>query len=140
MAQLFSLGHFERMKHSDIASGLVTYDFERFFPHKSWVSDWATDETYPAGYCYKILSVRDEVDDRVELVLVRAFRDGTKEELHRARVRVCEVDDAAGILSRGLAQKFGLDFEEQDYSTARSLEQFHISTQKYGWSMHKPVA
>jgi hypothetical protein len=128
------------MINLDTGSGLVTYDFERFFPHKSWVSGWTTDETYPAGFCYKILSVRDEVDARVELVLVRAFRDGAKEELHRARVRIGEADDAASIFSRGLAQNFGLDFETQDYTTARSLEQFHVLTQEYGWSMHKPVA
>jgi len=128
------------MKHSDISSGLVTYDFERFFPHKSWVSDWATDETYPAGFCYKILSVRDEIDDQVELVLVRAFRDGTKEKLHRASVRIDEADEAANIFSRGLSQKFGLDFEEQDYTSTRSLGQFHVLIQKYGWSMHKQVA
>jgi len=127
------------MDDSDKASGLVKYDFERFFPHKSWVSNWATDETYPTGYCYKILSVRDEIDDRVELVLVRAFRDGTKEELHRAKVPVSDVNDAVGIFSRGLAQKFELDFEEQDYTTARNLEQFHVLIKKYGWSMHKPV-
>jgi len=85
------------MNNSDIGSGLINYDFERFFPHKSWVSGWATDETYRAGFCYKILSVRDEIDGRVELVLVRSFRDGTKEELHRARISIGEADDAASI-------------------------------------------
>ena len=128
------------MNNSDVGPGLINYDFERFFPHKSWVSNWTTDETYPDGYCYKILSVRDEVDRNVELILVRSFRDGTKEELHRARVRVCDVDNAAGIFSRGLADKYGLDFEEQDYMTARSLEEFRVLTQKYGWSMHNPAA
>jgi hypothetical protein len=138
--QPYWLGFLDHMNNSDIGPALTNYDFERFFPHKSWVSAWAKDETYPAGYCYKILSVRDEVDGHVELVLIRAYRDGTKDELHRARVRVAVADDAAGVFSRGLAQKFGLTFEEQDYRAARSLEQFHVLTQKYGWSMSKPVA
>jgi hypothetical protein len=123
------------MTSSDIGIGLVNFDFVRFFPQKFWVSNWATDETYPSGYCYKILAVRDEMERRVELVLIRSQRDGTKEELHRAAVPIGELDEAASVFSVGLAKKFGLDFEEQDFSAVRTLEEFRALSQKYGWSL-----
>ena len=123
------------MTSSDIDIGLVNFDFVRFFPQKFWVSNWATDETYPSGYCYKILAVRDEMERRVELVLIRSQRDGTKEELHRAAVPIGELDEAASVFSVGLAKKFGLDFEEQDFSAVRTLEEFRALSQKYGWSL-----
>ena len=124
-----------RMTNSDTSIGLVSFDFARFFPQKFWVSNWASDETYPAGFCYKILTVRDKVDHKAELVLVRLQRNGTKEELHRAAVPIEELDKAASIFSVGLAKKFGLDFEEQDFSAVRTLEEFRALSQKYGWSL-----
>ena len=114
--------------------GLVNFDFLRFFPQKFWVSNSATDKIYPAGYCYKILSVRDENESKAELVLIRSQRDGTKETLHRAIVSLGELDEAASIFSVGLAKKFGLDFEEQDFTAVRTLEEFRAISQKYGWS------
>jgi hypothetical protein len=128
------------MTSSDIDIGLVNFDFVRFFPQKFWVSNWATDETYPAGYCYKILAVRDEMERKVELVLIRSHRDGTKEELHRAAVPIGEVDEAASIFSVGLAKKFGLDFEEQDFSAVRTLEEFRALSRKYGWALQNREA
>jgi hypothetical protein len=53
--------------------GFVELDFDRCFSGKTWVSNWAKDKSYPHGYCYKLMSVRDAKKHTVEMV----FREGT---------------------------------------------------------------
>jgi hypothetical protein len=81
------------------------------------------------------LSVRDEDMNKAELVLIRNFRDGTKEVLHRACVPLTELKSAASVFVDGLSKKLNLNFEEQDYRTAKTLDDFHQLTTNYGWSM-----
>src|SRR5688572_23515166 len=117
---------------------LATFDFENLFPHKFWISDWHKNETFPDGFCYKLLSTRDERSGEVEIVLLRALRDGQKEELYRARVSEADADKAANVFVRGLEVRLGIGFEEQDYSGVRSLSEFQRLAEKHGWSLHGP--
>ena len=116
--------------------GIITFDFHYIFPHFFWISNWVVDVTYPKGVCYKILSVRDEAASMGELVLIRTFRDGTKEILHRARVPLNELQNAASIFVDGLSKKLDVNFEEQDYRMAKTIDEFKQITTKYGWVMN----
>ncbi|HSY44023.1 MAG TPA: hypothetical protein VK811_08925 [Candidatus Acidoferrum sp.] len=116
--------------------GIINFDFRHVYPHVFWVSNWISDNAYPDGVAYKILSVRNELLDKAELVLVRFFRDGGKEVLHRAHIPLKEVKEAAHFIINGLSKEFHLDFLEQDFHTARTLDDFHALTSKYGWKMN----
>lgn len=118
--------------------GIVNFDFQNVFPYKFWISNWLTDESYPAAVCYKILSVRDEPSNRAQVVLVRSFRDGAKEILHRAEVPFSEVESASQILTGGLKEKLNLNFEEQDFQTARTLSDFNRIASRHGWHIKPP--
>ena len=121
-----------------IGAGIINFDFQTIYPPKFWISNWASDTTYPKGYCYKILSVRNSANARAEIVVLRTYHDGTKEELHRADVSISEVENASSIFVSGLSQRFSLDFEEQDYTHARTLEEFKQLTSEHGWGMQRP--
>ena len=110
--------------------GIISFDFQHVFPHLFWISNWVVDATYPKGVCYKILSVRDEAASLGELVLIRTLRDGTKEILHRARVHLNELQNAASIFVDGLSKKLGLNFEEQDYRMVKTIDEFKQITTK----------
>lgn len=122
---------------SDI-SGIVQFNFKTTFPHIFWVSNTISDTEYPNGVSYKILSVRNETENWSELALVRSFSDGKKEVLHRAKVSIAELTNAASIFTKGLIEKLGLDFEMQDFQTARTFETFRELAKKYGWSLGNP--
>jgi len=117
----------------------ITLDFRRFFPHKCWVSDWGKDPTYPDGFRYKILSVRDEKKREVELVILLEQDDGTKEEMHRVKLKPVKfVDKYARTLVDGLEKEDGIEFEEQDLSRVRKEEEFDRAIAKYGWLSREP--
>jgi len=120
------------------SAGIVSFDFQRIFPHIFWISSRVIDKTYPDGVIYKILSVRDEYLKTAELVLIRSLHDGRKEILHRANVPLTELENAAHIFVDGLTKQFHLTFEEQNYENVKKLQEFHKITEKYGWSMKDP--
>ena len=125
----------EPQTNTDLGPGVVNFDYQRWFPHIFWVSQWTSDDSYPNGYCYKLLSVRDEVTGRVEVVVLLAERNGNKHEMTRFSISLVEVRGAAKIWVDGLSKRFNLDFEEQDYSAICTQDEFNDETQKYGWSM-----
>lgn len=114
--------------------GYVKLDFVRFFPHKFWVSTWGTDLSYPDGFRYKLLTVRDETERRVELVLLLEQRDGDKLEMHRATIDMRQVDGYAGAFWKGLEEEHGVSFEEQDFTAARSIIEFDEAVAAHGWN------
>lgn len=126
------------MSKSSEHPGFVKIDFARHFPHKFWISDWSEDQQYPAGFRYKILGVRDETKQVVELVLVLEERNGDKQEMHRAQVKVAAADGYARVFVDGLEEEHGLDFEEQDFTAVRSAEEFDRAVASYGWSGEQP--
>jgi hypothetical protein len=122
--------------NADLGPGVINFDYERWFPHIFWVSQWTSDDSIPDGYCYKLLSVRDESAGRVELVVLLTERNGDKNEMHRFSIPTEQARSAARDWAAGLTKRFGLDFEEQDYSAIRTREDLNAATRKFGWTMH----
>ena len=121
--------------NTDLGPGVVNFDYERWFPHIFWVSQWTSDDSLPGGYCYKILSVRDESTGRAEVVVLLTERNGDKTDMHRFSIPTDQARNAGRDWAAGLTKRFALDFDEQDYSTVRTADDFHAATQKYGWTM-----
>lgn len=121
--------------NAELGPGAVNFDYERWFPHIFWISQWTSDDSYPDGYRYKLFSVRDESAGRVEVAVLLTERSGDKLEMHRFSIPNDQARSAAGEWAAGLAKKFGLDFEEQDYSAIRTRDDFNAATQKYLWTM-----
>ena len=128
------------MAKSSGQPGIVKLDFARYFPHKFWISDWSEDDEYPEGFRYKVLGVRDEEEQAVELVLLLEERNGSKQEVHRALVKVAAADGYARVFVDGLEEEHGLDFEEQDFTAVRTAEEFDRAAAAYGWSDEEPEA
>jgi hypothetical protein len=121
--------------NAELGPGVINFDYERWFPHIFWVSQWTSDDSLPDGYCYKLLSVRDESVGQVELVVLLTERNGYKSEMHRFSVPTEQARSAGRDWAAGLTKRFSLDFEEQDYSAIRTRDDFNVTTQKYGWTM-----
>jgi hypothetical protein len=126
------------MRNEELGSAFVNFDFTRWFPHVFWVSDWKEDESYPGGYRYKVLSVRDVIDQRVEVVVVLEERNGPKTEMARVSGPLSGVRGMAIHFTDGLAGRFGLTFQEQDFSTVRDEEAFDANAKEYGWTLSGP--
>jgi hypothetical protein len=121
--------------NSEMGPGVVNFDYERWFPHIFWISQWVTDNSFPEGYCYKILSVRDQTAKRVELVVLLNERNGDKSEMHRFSITTEHARPAGQDWATMLAKKFALEFEEQDYTGVSTSDEFNTATQTYGWAM-----
>jgi hypothetical protein len=118
--------------------GFIKIDFARYFPHKFWISNWEADAIYPDGFRYKLLSVRDEKQHSAELVLLLEQRDGAKEEMHRVQVKLHALEGYARVFWEGLEEEHGIEFEEQDFSAVRTVEEFDQAVTEYGWSGKEP--
>jgi hypothetical protein len=118
-------------------SGVVNFDFDRFFPHKFWISREFSTEEFKKKFCYKILSVRDKLTDKVELVLIRAFDGGEKEELTRIVFPMNLFEGAAKSLVTDFSERLNASFQEQDYTRATTLIEFKKLTERYGWEMRR---
>jgi hypothetical protein len=111
---------------------LVSLDFESSYPYKFWVSSWSADESYPGGFRYKLLSSYNPETEIVDLVLLLEEKNGDKTEMTRLEAKLNKADRVAQIFVDGLCESYQLDFEEQDYSSARTLEHFETLFQSYG--------
>ena len=74
----------------------------------------------------------------MEFKVIRSLRDSIKEELFYTVVPLDEVDEAVGIFIKGLTNRFGLDFEVQDFTEAQTLDEFHTLAERYGWKLKRP--
>lgn len=124
------------MDDSDDNTPLVQFDFEDVFPFKFWVSNWQRDGSHPDGFRYKLLSVRHRSEEIIELVLAREEADGTKTEVMRHPIDESIAHEASADLLKRVREQYSLDFEEQDYSACRTLDEFHSATERFGWSMN----
>ena len=104
-------------------TAILSFDFVRLFPHKTWVSDWSGEEHEPGSFRYKIMSARHADGDIYELVIVLQNANGTKRVLKHLELQG-GVDRTARVFVDGLAHEYGLDFEEQDFSSCRSADEF----------------
>jgi hypothetical protein len=104
----------------------LRFDFESWYPYKFWVSSWSSDESYPEGFRYKILSGVNSETNAVKLVLLLEEANGDKTEMKRLEADLKKADGVAKIFVDGLSESYELDFEEQDYSEANSKEQRNV--------------
>jgi hypothetical protein len=118
---------------TDGTAALLSYDFEKVFPHKTWVSTWASDASYPEGFRYKVMSAHHVVEKSVELLILRQRRDGSKDVLKHYDVDPSAFDRVAATFVEGLAEQHGISFEEQDFRGCRSAEQFENIAANFGW-------
>ena len=117
---------------------LTTLDFVRRFPHKYLISNWAKDDTYPDGFRYKLLSVRPEPDDFIELLLVLEQPGGEKTVMKHLDVAPSAFDRTAQTFVEGLTEAYGLDFEQLDLSAIRASEEFDRVVTEAGWHEVEP--
>ena len=119
--------------------GLLDCDFVDLFPHKFWISDWSSDSQYPEGFRYKLMSARREPGDIIQFLVVLEQRSGDKEVLSDLNVNALVFDRVATKFVDGLAEKHGLDFEKQDFSSCRTLAAFDAEAARLGWTMTEPA-
>ena len=119
-------------------NAFVTLDFIRRFPHRFWITDWSSDEHYPAGYRYKILSSREEPDGPMEFVVLLEERSGQKTEMKRLSISPLSFDHTADVFVSGLADSYDLKFELVDCTAARSEDQFERIVTAAGWHSYQP--
>jgi hypothetical protein len=120
------------------SNGLLKLDFVELFPHKFWISSWSSDSQYPAGFRYKLMSTRREPDNVVHFLVVLEQRNGDKEVLSSLDINAPVFDRVAAKFVDGLAAKYALDFEEQDFSSCRTLAEFDKEVARKGWTSAEP--
>lgn len=113
---------------------LLKFDFVSRYPHKAWISDWSSDEHYSGGYCYKVMSCRLEPSQSIKLLVILQQRNGDKEVLASLEVSAAAFDEVVSGIVNGLVKQYDLDFQEQDFSTCRTLDEFKIASQQFGWT------
>jgi len=118
---------------TDGADALLSYDFEKVFPHKTWVSTWASDESCPEGFRYKVMSAHHVLERSIELLILLQHRNGTKDVLKHYDVDTSAFDRVAATFVDGLAEQHGISFEEQDFRNCRNPEQFESTAASFGW-------
>lgn len=114
------------------SAGFLSVDFENWFPFKFWVSSWGIDGSYPEGFRYKILTSHNPKQDLADFVLLLEERNGHKEEMKHFEVSPAQVEAFAETFVEGLSKSYGIDFEEQDYTKARTSEEFQKLLESYG--------
>jgi hypothetical protein len=124
--------------HGQIA-GLPELDFKRFFPYMVAVSEIQKDVTFPDGFQYKFITVKDEEDKAIFLALVR--REGSS-RLVRLYVAKGPLENAEASM-RGRVQSFGdklkLKFEVIDLKDVRTSEEFKTKAENLGWETGLPA-
>jgi hypothetical protein len=112
---------------------LVSFDFTKTFPHKFWISTWSKDESYPSGFRYKLLSVRNNNSEYIELVIVLEEPGGYKTELKRMDIKESAFDQIASRFLKRFEESYRIEFEEQDFSSAQTFAEYERLTQEMGW-------
>jgi hypothetical protein len=106
--------------NTDLGPGAVNFDYWRWFPHIFWFSGWTSNSSWPNGFCYKVLSARDEFAGRVEVVVLLEESNGSKHETYRFSIPTNQTRGTVEFLIADLSKRHGLSFEEQDYSGVRA--------------------
>src|SRR5262245_38724075 len=112
------------MSSTDPPQALISIDFRDTFPHKFWISTWSKDDSYPMGFRYKLLSVRDNRSDYIELIIVLEEPGGYKTEMKRIDVKISTFDDVAWGFVRGFEETYGIEFQAQDFSEVKTKEEY----------------
>jgi len=116
----------------------ISLDFKSWYPYKLWVSFWSADESYPDGFRYKLLSSYNPETETVDLVLLLEEKNGEKTEMKHLEASIEKADGVARVFVNGLSESYELVFEEQDYSKAKTAEDFERLFLEYGGESFKP--
>jgi hypothetical protein len=111
----------------------VSFDFITHFPFKYYISTWNSDEHYPEGFRYKLLSSKRKNDPFIEVIILLQEKNGFKTEMKRMDIKEEAFDRLVPIALRSLENMHCISFEEQDYSTCESSEDFEDKAIKNGW-------
>jgi hypothetical protein len=114
--------------------GFLELDFERTFPHVFWTSSWCTDDEYPNGFRYNVLSIRIEPAGHFEVVLLHETREGGKTEMKHWSLPAASFGASAEIIGM-LEEEFGVTFERVDMSQVRTCEEFEARAKQMGWQV-----
>lgn len=117
----------------DSTEAFVSLDFETYFPHKYWLSSWARDEQYPEGFRYKLLSVRSEADDLIQLLVIIEEISGVKSEMTRLDVSSSALDQTAATFTEGLSEEYNIEFTELDLTKVDTEPEFEQLVEAAGW-------
>ncbi len=113
---------------------LIIIDFIDNYPGIFWISNWSKDEHYPNGFRYKIVSSVNKNTDSAILVVIIEESDGLKTEMTRMEADTSSLKKVGQVFVDGLADEYGLNFQEQDYTHVDTEEMFVIETTKNGWN------
>ena len=120
-----------------LASPLPTVDFKGTFPWKIWVSSEGHDSTYPAGFHYKLLSVRSADAMTVDFALIRELPDGSKIVAIRAKGPLATFDMSAAHVVETLSKSLNITFQLFDLSDIRTAEEFRARASGLGWGVYE---
>lgn len=126
------------MTDDEFLGALVTYDFVTCFPHVNWISNWSSDDQYPDGFRYKVLTVRHEPERKIEVVVIMEERSGGKIERARLDIAAETFDKHARSLVAELAACFEIEFEKDDLSDVKTAEELEKRIEELGWREWKP--
>jgi hypothetical protein len=115
-----------------VSEAIVSYDFVDTFPLWIWVSSWATDDSYPVGFRYKLFSTRSPQDECV-LILVLEEGNGKKTEMKRLSGPAAAVRRTAMVFVEGLGESHGIEFDEFDFSAIKTTEEFERRAEELDW-------
>ena len=116
-------------------SQITSLDFKRWFPHVFWVSAWTGESSDPDAHYFKILSARDECEGVIEVTVLRTHRTGNELEIKRFTVPASRAHGATQFWVDTISKSYGIRFEQQDYSSVRSLDAFNAAIQESGWEV-----
>ena len=116
---------------------LLSFDFVHVFPHKTWVSGWSGAEDDEDAFRYKVMSARHAENDVYELMIVLQNADRSKQVLKHLTLQGGVERTARGFVD-GLSREYDIEFEEQDFSSCHSPEEFEVVARRYGWRISEP--
>jgi hypothetical protein len=111
----------------------VSFDFISHFPFKYYISTWNSDEQYPEGFRYKLLSCKHQDDPFIEVILLLQEKHGLKTEMNRVDIKEDSFDRLVGIILKSLENMHDISFEEQDYSACVNSDAFEEKAIINGW-------
>ncbi len=121
-----------------LVSPLPTVNFKDTFPCKVWVSSEGRDSTYPAGFHYKLLSVRSGDSTTVDFALVRELPDGSKVIAIHAKGPLAKFDVTAAHMLDTLSKSLHITFQLFDLCDVYTLEEFQTRAGGLGWQVYVP--
>ena len=125
-------------KHESInepdQQGFIHFDFRTLFPYKFWLSNWGTDQSYPNGFRYKLLTGIDRGAGTGRLVILLEEPGELKTPMADLCFLRHEIDHVADSMAEHLATQFKVDFEKYDFSSVNSFDDYVQLSRENGWA------